>query len=305
MKLPSPQPTRFLHAGERLFSGWFYVPNTPQIATDSDRHHLRRTASYYGEYSCQAEARSCGRSRRALARLRIGAGPRSRRARRSPPVRRPRAVSASSGASVAFARSSARAKNAPASSPSPRSARYSAASRDDRLRDAPRRDLAREPPERDLAVPDPAADEHEVLRHGSAAELPRAALQADRREVVLAAAVRATRDVHRHLGPRPAGRAARARSSTSRAMPRVRVTARRHTSAPGQATTSAALPAPSRPSPAAASRAKSAGTSAVGTQRSTTGRRSRSGPRRPRTRATGPRGPRAAPRSRRPAGARR
>jgi hypothetical protein len=44
--------------------------------------------------------------------------------------------------------------------------------------------------------PDATADEDEVLRHRAAVQLPRASLQADRGEVVLAAAVRAARHVN-------------------------------------------------------------------------------------------------------------
>ena len=65
----------------------------------------------------------------------------------------------------------------------------------DGLRDAARRNLRRDAAERGAVLERPAADHHEVLRHGARAEPPHAALEPDRRDVMLAAAVRAAADL--------------------------------------------------------------------------------------------------------------
>ena len=110
--------------------------------------------------------------------------------------------------------------------------------------------------ERRAAIVRAAADHHEILRHGARAEPPHAALESDRRDVMLAAAVRAAADLDaRAVGGRDQIRTraqvileqpaepARLRDRQPAASPR-----------PGSSRRRRSLPASASPSPAAARR---------------------------------------------------
>jgi hypothetical protein len=84
--------------------------------------------------------------------------------------------------------------------------------------------FAATPAERGAALERPAADHDEVLRHGARPEPPHAALEADGRDVVQAAAVRATADLDARGRP-PLRSDPDARAGALRAAGRGRATA--------------------------------------------------------------------------------
>ncbi len=123
----------------------------------------------------------------------------------------------------------------------------------DDIGDPARRHLGREAAELRALIVDAAADHHEILRHDAIAELADAALEAEARDVMLAAAVRAAahldlqiRRLRRHLRMRAKVRFERLAEPARlrhRQTARFRARAARHV---------LIVPAPASPSPAAA-----------------------------------------------------